>query len=493
VIAITTTWIKPIHKAKGKSVAATLSDHIGYADNPDKTDGFEYVKSYGCDYYTAANEFALSKQLYENKTGRAGRNGDIIAYHLRQSFKPGEINPTEALEVGYALADKFTHGKHQFVAAVHTDKQHIHCHIIFNAVNSDCDRKFRNPIGSMRIVRQISDYLCAGRGLSIVENPKKSRGSYQDWQDKNEPQSNRDKLMELIDNNIRAGMMFEEFLAAMSAAGCEVKRSKNKDYLSFKIPGAQRFIRVKSLDDDYREQALRDRCTGRRSVVPKQFEPFAITKETKFSLLIDIQKKIQEGKGEAYENWAVIYNLQQAARTLIFLKENGIDSYDDLVKKSSAASSEFNRRLKRIKEVEDRLGEISELQKQIGTYGKTKQNYAIYRDLKNSKQPLLSKLMNNVHPAEKFYEENRVDIVLHETAKKYFDLLGMKKLPPINTLKQEWAELNAEKNKLYNGYQKLKAQRMELIKAKDNVERLLGVNRNAPEQQRERKQISHER
>jgi hypothetical protein len=119
---------------------------IGYADNPSKTDGFGYVKSYRCDYFTAANEFALAKQLYENHTGRGGRSDDIIAYHLRQSFKPGEITLQVALEVGYALAYKFTHGSHPFVCAVHTDKRHIHCHIIFSAVNTDYDRKFRNPI-----------------------------------------------------------------------------------------------------------------------------------------------------------------------------------------------------------------------------------------------------------------------------------------------------------------------------------------------------------
>ena len=156
-----TTWIKPIHKAKGRTVAATLVERIGYADNPDKTNSYEFVKSYGCDYYTAANEWELSKQIYEQQTGRGGRNGDIIAYHVRQSFKPGEITPQAALEVGYALMEKFTHGKHQFVVAVHTDKEHIHCHCIFNAVNMDCDRKFRNPIRSMKIVRQISDFLCA--------------------------------------------------------------------------------------------------------------------------------------------------------------------------------------------------------------------------------------------------------------------------------------------------------------------------------------------
>ena len=175
-----TTWIRPIHQAKGRSVAGTLADRLDYADNPDKTNSYEFVKSYGCDYYTAANDFALTKQLYEQQTGRGGRNGDILAYHVRQSFKPGEITPEKALEVGYALIEKFTKGKHQFVVSVHTDKHHIHCHCIFNSVNLDCDGKFRNLIGSMKIVRRISDFLCAERGLSIVENPKPSRDSYRD-------------------------------------------------------------------------------------------------------------------------------------------------------------------------------------------------------------------------------------------------------------------------------------------------------------------------
>jgi hypothetical protein len=218
-----TTWIKPLHKAKGRSVAATLADRLGYADNPGKTNSYEFVKSYGCDYYTAANEFALRKQLYEQQTGRGGRNGDILAYHVRQSFKPGK-----ALEAGYALMEKFTHNRHQFVVAVHSDKQHIHCHCIFNAVNMDCTKKFRNPIRSMKIVRQISDFLCAERGLSIVENPKPSRGTYRDWQDKKEPQSNRDKLQEMIDNNISAGMVFEQFIAAMQQVGCGVVQNPRR-------------------------------------------------------------------------------------------------------------------------------------------------------------------------------------------------------------------------------------------------------------------------
>jgi len=458
-----TTWIKPLHKAKGRSVAATLADRIGYADNPDKTNSYEFVKSYGCDYYTAANDFALSKITYEQQTGRVGRNGDILAYHVRQSFKPGEITPQAALEVGYALMEKFTHGRHQFVVAVHTDKQHIHCHCIFSAVNMDCDKKFRNPIRSMKIVRQISDYLCAERGLSIVENPKPSRGSYRDWQDKNEPQSNRDKLQDLIDNNISAGMVFEQFIAAMSAAGCEVKRGK---YLSFKIPGAERFIRVKSIGDDYTEQALRERCVGKRPA-PKRdnVEAQAERKTAAYAasqyrpkLLIDIEEKLRQGYGEGFEQYARIQNLKEAAKTLIFLKENGIGTYEELVKKESDISADYYNMNERRKGIDERLSAITELQKYIGQYGKSRDVWAAYKK-------------SGWDSA--FFEANRADITLHKAAKNYFDEQGFKgKLPSINTLKQEYATLLAEKKSLGN----IKAAREKMIDwatAKNNTDSIL--------------------
>jgi hypothetical protein len=460
---VATTWIKPIHKSKKRSVAGTLADSIGYADNPAKTGGYEYVKSYGCDYFTAANEFALSKQIYENQTGRGGQKGDIIAFHLRQSFRPGEITPREALEVGYALAEKFTRGKHQFVVAVHTDKAHVHCHCIFNAVNLDCSGKFRNPIGSAKILRQISDYLCAERGLSIVESPEKSRGNYRDWQDKKEPQTNRDRLRDMIDNSISAGMVFEQFIAAMAAAGCGVKRGK---YLAFRLPGAERFIRAKSVGEDYTEQALRERCAGRRPA-PKRDNSEADAEGKTISyaasqkrpgLLIDIQAKIREGKGGGYVQWSKIYNIKEMAKTLIFLQERGIGSYEDLCEKESAASGNFRRLSAEIKAAETRLNEIAELQKQIGTYGKTRDTYAAYK--------------KSGRDAD-FYEIHRTDIVLHEAAKRYFDKLGVKKLPSINQLKQEWALLGAKRRKMYAPYRAAKEDMIALATAKRNAEQIL--------------------
>ena len=135
----------------------------------------------------------------------------------------------------------------------------------------------------------------------------------------------------MIDSALENAKDFDAFLAAMRAAGCEVKRGKN---LAFRIPGADRFARCRSLGEDYTEEAIKERISGLRTVRRKAdgdgyrppadepFVPFVITSETRFSLLIDIQKKVSEGKGKAYENWAKIYNLKQMAKTLIYLQEN---------------------------------------------------------------------------------------------------------------------------------------------------------------------------
>ena len=192
-----------------------------------------------------------------------------------------------------------------------------------------------------------------------------------------------------------------------------------------------------------------------------------------------IQQKMAEGKGGGYEQWATLFNLKQSAKTLLFLKEQGVDSYDDLVKKSAAVSAEFNARLSKIKEIEKRLVEIAELQKHIGTYGKTREVYKQYLSAKNR---------------EDFFEEHRADIMLHKIAKNYFNEAGYgknKKLPSINSLKQEYATLLAEKKKLYSGYKELKEHRMNLLVAKDNTERVLGISKNSPERVQTRS-YSHE-
>jgi len=480
-----TTTIIPLHTGKGRTVATALGISVGYIENPDKTEQGEWVTSYECDPLIADDEFLFSKNHYAAVTGRDQGTNDVIGYHLRISFKPGETDAQTANKIGYDLALKLTKGNHAFVCCTHTDKQHIHSHVVINSTSLDCTKKFRNFKGSSFAIRRIADYLCVEKGLSIITNPKPSRGSYANWQGDTKPPSNREKLQQIIDAALENCKDYETFISAMTAAGCEIKRGK---HLAFKIPGAERFARCKSLGDDYTEEAILERLNGLRKVERRQptptpdtaFVPFVITGQTKFGLLIDIQTKIQEGKGEGYVQWAKVYNLKQAAQTLIYLQESGIDSYDDLAAKSAAASSDFNDRLNKIKVIDSRQKEISELQKQMGAYGKTKDIYAQY--IKSGQN-------------EKFYETHRADITLHQVAKKHFDSLGYdknKKLPSMDSLKQEWATLNSEKKNLYHDYRELKDHRTELLTAKNNCEWLLGINRHAPAATAERRKNSHE-
>ena len=241
----------------------------------------------------------------------------------------------------------------------------------------------------------------------------------------------------------------------MQAAGCEVKRGK---HLAFRLTAGKKFIRCDSLGEDYTESVLRERISGERVVSPKQKSTSTTADKYTPRLLIDIQAKMQQGYGEGFRQWATIQNLKDSARTILFLQENGIGSYDELIKKSNLVSAEYTGRLSKIKEVEKRLAEISELQRQIGTYSKTREVYAKYKASKW-----------NVD----FYESHRADITLHRTAKKYFDSLELEKFPPMASLKQEYAMLAAERKKLYGGYKRAREEMINWQKAKYNTERIL--------------------
>jgi len=460
------TTIIPLHVGKGRTVAKALGITTAYINNPQKTDGGEWVTSYECDPLIVDDEFLFAKRQYATITGRAQGERDVIAYHLRISFKPGEIDAATANKIGYDLAHKLTKGNHAFVCCTHTDKSHIHAHIVFNSTRLDCTKKFRNFKGSAFAVRRIADHLCIENGLSIIENPKPSRGSYANWQGDTRPPSNRERLEQLIDSVLPACKDYESFVAAMIAAGCEVRRGK---HLSIKIPGAERFTRLKSLGDDYTEEAILERISGKRIVAlkekPAMSAPAPFNTNHKPSLLIDIQAKLQEGKGAGYEHWARIYNLKEMGRTLIFLQENKLDDYEKLVETAADASSRFNNLSDNIKATDIRLKEISDLQKQIGVYSKTREVYQKYlasgRDVD-------------------FYEAHRADLTLHQAARNYFDSKGYGRknpLPKMDALKREYATLAAGKGKQYGEYKAARQRMIELQTVKQNADTILGIRK----------------
>ena len=461
------TRLMPLHSGKGRTVAEALGRVTDYVENPEKTNGGDLVTAYQCNPSIVDQEFLFSKRQYAATTGRERKDNDVIAYHLRQSFKPGEITPELANKIGYDLAMSLTKGKHAFIVCTHVDKHHIHSHIVFNSTAIDCTRKFRNFWRSSFAIRKISDMLCLENGLSVIAEPKPSRGSYGTWLGEDKPPTVRGQLEQIIDTALGQGCKdFDSFLSAMKAAGVEVKRGK---HLAFKIPNGKRFVRCDSLGADYSEAAIMERISGKRIVTPRA----KAAVKSKPNLLIDIQAKMQQANSPGFERWAKTFNLKEMAKTVIYLQENNLTDLGELEKACDAAVQKFNDLSDQSKVASARMKDISELQKHIGAYGKTREIYAQYRELTGRKR-------------EKFYEQHSNEITACQAAKRYFDSLGLKKLPSIQSLKHEYAKLEAENKKRYPEYKQAREKMIELLIAKNNVERILGVTER--EKNRDRQQ-----
>ena len=253
-----TTRLMPLHVGKGRDVSTAIADIIDYVKNPQKTDFGKFIYGYACDTRTTDAEFLLSKWQYTNLTGRGRGTDDVIAYHLRQAFKPGEVTPEEANRIGRELVLKLTKGNHAFVVCTHVDKHHVHNHIIINSTALDCRKKFRNFWGSTWAIRRMNDKLCLEHGLSIVENPKPSRGHYGTWMGNQKQPSHQKQLRWAIDAALEEKPKdFEEFWKKLEAAGIEVNRERK--HLRFRLSPEDRYTRCNTLKGDYTEQAIRER------------------------------------------------------------------------------------------------------------------------------------------------------------------------------------------------------------------------------------------
>ena len=452
-----------LHKNKGKSVAACLKSRTDYAQNPDKTQQGELVSSYECSPLTVDEEFMLSKRQYELATGRRQKS-DVIAYQIRQSFKPGEITAEEANKVGYELAMRFTKGKYAFIVATHTDREHIHNHIIYNSTALDSTRKFRDFLLSGLAVQRLSDLICLEHQLSVIEiKPYRERQKRTLYPPK---ESNRDCLCGVIDNILAEKPKdYEDFLQGLEQQGYEVKRGK---YTSVKGARQKRFIRFRTLGAGYSEEELKAVIAGKTEHRPRQTQPF---QEPPFQLLVDIQAKLSEGKSEGYARWAKKYNLKEMSKTLIFLQEHKIGSADELNERTAAATEKYHQLGDSIKAAETRMAEIAVLKTHIINYAKTHEVYTAYRKAGYSKA---------------FLEAHREEITLHKAAKAAFDEAGLQKLPKVKELDAEFAELLTKKKAAYPDYRKARNEMQELVRAQKNVERFFAEEKPAQENEQVR-------
>jgi hypothetical protein len=451
-----TTRLMALHAGAGQ-IESALRRSADYIENGEKTNGGELVLSYRCDPLTAPQEFALAKRRYAVKTGRDQGGRDVIAYHIRQSFKPGETDAETAGEIAWETAMSLTKGKHAFVIAVHVDKAHIHSHTIYNSTSLDCSRKWRNFNRSAMALQKISDTACLSRGLSIIENPREKGRSYDKWLGGDKPPGNREQLAFAIDSVLPKCGTWEGFVAELESLGCEVKQGAR---VAVRPPGAKRFARLGSLPAGYDEKSIRARLSGATESGP---EPIRETGAEAPRLLIDIQEKLRDGYGAGFRQWATVENLKRSAKTLMHVKESGVGSYEELERKCADACSEVSSLRRRIRDIEDRQKEINEFQRQIANFGRTRDAYARYKASKFS-------------PA--FLEGHGAEIALHEAAKKYFDERGITRAPSIKTLREEWGELEKQKRPLHAGYKAANRKFKDLCAAKSNASRMLGLDQN---------------
>ena len=463
-----TTRLIPLHAGKGRTEGTAIRDILDYSKKPDKTEKGALITSYACDHRTADAEFLLAKREYLERTGRYRGKDDVIAYHMRQSFMPGEITPEEANRMGQELARRFTHGNHAYIVATHTDKQHIHNHIIFHSVNLDCDRKFRNFWGSSKAIRRLSDTLCIQNGLSIIEQPKGHSKSYNKWLGNEAKTSQREVLREALDAALaRQPKDFEELLTMLQRGGWEVKRGKR---ISLKGKGQERFKRLDSLGEDYSEAALRAIIAGEKEHHPR--EKKTVQPMRQVNLLVDIQVKLQAGKGAGYERWAKVFNLKQMAQTLNYLSENNLMNIEDLTAKTDAVIARVHELQVTIRETEKRMAELHTLKGHIINYVKTREVYAAYRMAGYSK---------------KFVAEHEQEIKLHQAAKEAFSALGTQKIPKVKEIQAEYDALREKKKQAYAAYHQAQDEMRQLLTVRANVERILGIEEKEKERQKEKK------
>ena len=377
-----TTYLKSHKRADKRTALQSLKDRFDYGLNPEKLGA---VSSYLCDPATAHAEFMLVKNQYQGETDRRAGHG-ALCYQIRQAFPHGEVTAEEANRIGYETAMRWTKGKYQFFVCTHIDKEHIHNHIYYNSTAYDRSRKFRNFIGSSFALRRLSDRVCLEHDLSVIANPKlHSKGRYLhygQWLGENQKLSQKEQICLAIDAALTERPVdFADFLRRMETAGIQVKHGRG-GVISFLVPGQQRAARFRAstLGDGYGPedvQAVIDgkaptrTATARKAPAPRRV-----------NLLIDIQERMRQGKGPAYERWAKVYNLKQMAAALQYLKEHRLFEYDDLAAKTDAATEQFHTLAGDIQQTEAELSRVSDLMVAVVQYAKTRPAFDGYKAAK---------------------------------------------------------------------------------------------------------------
>lgn len=429
---------------KTHPIKSTLKAAIDYICNPAKTDGSLLISAYGCSAETADIEFAWTRRHAIDK-------GENLGRHLIQAFAPGEVTPEEAHQIGLELAKEILGGKYEFVLTTHTDRGHIHNHVIWNAVSFADHKHYHSNKHSYYEIRRASDRLCKEHGLSVIVPGQEKGKSYVEHQAVRNGTSYKEKLKSAIDRLLPACTDLEDLLCRLQEEGYEIRRGK---YISCRVSNQERFTRLKTLGVDYTEEALVAKIAGR-------------TRPSKRPKARDgsIQRiaVIQGNQSPGLQHWAKLQKLKEGAKTLNYLAEHGIDSYEALDSRFVELNVAIDDSLASIKAVEGRIAELNLIAKYAATYRKCRPIYSRYRKSEDK---------------EKFLRGYESEIILFEAAARELKRLGAVPMPATERLEAELSELTVRKGTLYAQYTAAKQQVKEYDTIKQNLDILLPPEQN---------------
>ena len=437
-----------------------MEERFDYGLNPQKLGA---VSSYLCDPSTAPAEFLLVKSQYQAETARPVERGALF-FQIRQAFPPGEVTAEEANKIGYETAMRWTKGKYQFFVCTHTDKGHIHNHIYYNSTAFDRSRKFHNFIGSSFALRRLSDRVCIEHELSYIQNPKlHSKGRflhYGQWIGEKPPSAQQRVRLAVIAALEKKPSDFAAFLRLMEESGFAVKHGRG-GVISFLAPGQDKptRLRASTLGAGFDPEDIQAVIAGERPI--PELPQDAPAPPRRVDLVIDIQQRMAQGKGPAYERWAKVYNLKQMAAALQFLQENNLTNYDALAAKTTAAVDRAHALAGELQTTEAALSKVSGLMGAVVDYAKARPVFDGYKAARYSK---------------KYLAEHEAELATYRAARAAMnELLGCEKLPRMDALKKQRRELADRKKALYAEYRQAQRDMRQAVAVKANIDHLLGL------------------
>ena len=451
------------------AIKATVQKALKYICNPEKTDGQILIDSFACGIETAHYDFmdALSK---------SSGVGNKQAFHLIQSFAPGEVDFDTAHQVGIELADKLLENKYSYVIATHIDKEHCHNHIIFCAVDNVEHKKYNDCKRTYRHIRNLSDELCKEHGLSVIIPAGQKDMTHYEWQMTKVGTSWKAQMKSDMDNAIREAHSYEDFISRMQTKGYEVKGETFGDnalkYLSFSASGQTRFTRVseKNFGVGYTKELIRERIEKRvkaqeRFPVKRKF-PFPERQDAKRTLIDTDKEKFQ--KNGALKHWADIQNLKIAAASYA---EGG--SVDELKRKIAEKNATAKTARSAVVDLEHEMKAKAEILKYAKQYMANRKYQRGYERAKDQ---------------DAYFRSHETQIILFGGAENMLKRYGVKMASlDVEKMQAEYDTMTAQKAKLRKIYQTAEKEAEEADKQLKNIRQYLGIGKDKQEATKQHK------